>query len=194
MRNSELPNLNRHVADRFPGSYQTYYAVDKAESGDIGSDCAERLYTREYLRSTEQSGLPPSVLQLKVGMPVMLLRNIRCTDGLCNGTRLIVVALGRRFIQARKIGAVASDKTVYIIPRISLHDTESGLPFTLTRRQTPVRPCFAMTVNKSQGQSLYGWYRSAVVSVLARPAVCGAVTHHGRAWFGRFDASGLSDH
>lgn len=41
-----------------------------------------------------------------------------------------------------------------LIPRIKLTTTENDLPYILTRRQYPIRLCFAMTVNKSQGQSL----------------------------------------
>eukprot|EP00877_Chromochloris_zofingiensis_P006436 jgi/Chrzof1/2045/UNPLg00702.t1 len=41
------------------------------------------------------------------------------------------------------------------IPRLSItpSDTEK-MPFTLRRRQFPLRPAFAMTINKSQGQSM----------------------------------------
>jgi len=31
---------------------------------------------------------------------------------------------------------------------------DAGLPFTLRRRQFPVRPAFAMTINKAQGQTM----------------------------------------
>ncbi|TMX04709.1 hypothetical protein EJD97_005663 [Solanum chilense] len=31
---------------------------------------------------------------------------------------------------------------------------DSKCPFKLNRRQLPVAPCFALTINKSQGQSL----------------------------------------
>jgi len=41
-----------------------------------------------------------------------------------------------------------------MIPRIPLSPTDAGLPFTLKRRQFPVRPAFAMSVNKAQGQTL----------------------------------------
>ena len=41
-----------------------------------------------------------------------------------------------------------------LLPRIKLTTTDDDLPFILLRTQFPVRLCFAMTVNKSQGQSL----------------------------------------
>ena len=42
-----------------------------------------------------------------------------------------------------------------LIPRITLNPSDNIFQFTLRRRQFPVRPCFAMPVNKSQGQSLH---------------------------------------
>jgi ATP-dependent exoDNAse (exonuclease V) alpha subunit len=38
--------------------------------------------------------------------------------------------------------------------RIKLNTLENDLSFILTRKQFPVQLCFAITVNKSQGQSL----------------------------------------
>jgi ATP-dependent DNA helicase PIF1 len=40
------------------------------------------------------------------------------------------------------------------IPRIALNTTDVKWPFMLQRRQFPVRICYAMTINKSQGQTL----------------------------------------
>ena len=40
------------------------------------------------------------------------------------------------------------------VPRCKLTSTEGELPFVLTRRQFPATPCFAMTIIKSQGQTL----------------------------------------
>uniref|UniRef100_A0A0K0FJM1 ATP-dependent DNA helicase n=1 Tax=Strongyloides venezuelensis TaxID=75913 RepID=A0A0K0FJM1_STRVS len=45
------------------------------------------------------------------------------------------------------------DKNV-LIPRIVLYSSEGEYPFTLTRKQFPVRLAFAMTINKSQRQTL----------------------------------------
>ena len=83
----------------------------------------------------------------------MLLRNLNTRDGLCNGTRLIVVALLPHMIQAKVItGSVAGN--VVFIPRIDLHPSDTGYPFQLKRQQFPVKPAFAMTINKAQGQTL----------------------------------------
>jgi ATP-dependent DNA helicase PIF1 len=41
------------------------------------------------------------------------------------------------------------------IPRLSITPSNTErMPFTLHRRQFPVRPAFAMTINKAQGQTL----------------------------------------
>ena len=85
----------------------------------------------------------------------MLLRNLRAGlgNGLCNGTRMIVVRLGHRAIEAEIASGVNKGKSV-LIPRITLIPSDTQFPFTLKRCQFPIRPCFAMTINKAQGQTL----------------------------------------
>jgi ATP-dependent DNA helicase PIF1 len=46
------------------------------------------------------AGVPPHRLALKVGVPVILLRNLNAASGLCNGTCLIIWRLARRLIVA----------------------------------------------------------------------------------------------
>ncbi|GLT28317.1 hypothetical protein SLA2020_032590 [Shorea laevis] len=107
----------------------------------------------KYLNSLEFVGLPSHQLRLKVGAPIMLLRNLKQNAGLCNGTRLIVTRLATKVIEAiiltgSHIGNVVN------IPRISLKPKNVTLPFVSKRRQFPVRMCYVMTINKSQGQTL----------------------------------------
>ena len=94
-------------------------------------------------------------MTLKVGAPVMLLRNLRAGpgNGLMNGTWLIVLRLGVKVFEAEIVTGVNKGKHV-VIPRITLSPSDTDLPFTLRRWQFPVCPCFAMTTNKAQGQTL----------------------------------------
>jgi len=106
----------------------------------------------ELLHSQKISGLPNHCLNLKVGAPVILLRNLNQSIGLCNGTRLIVSKLGDRVIEAKVITDSKFGETV-LIPRINL--TQSNLSdLQLRRRQFLLKLAFAMTINKSQGQTL----------------------------------------
>jgi len=61
--------------------------------------------------------------------------------------------LYRRYIDAQIACGEYAGNTL-LIPRIPMTPTDAGLPFTLSRRQFPVRPAFAMSINKSQGQTL----------------------------------------
>ena len=112
-------------------------------------------YSVEFLNSLVSSSLPLSHLALKVGCPIMLLRNLDPSKGLCNGTRLRVLRIGTRVLKCRIIsGNTKFAGKMVFIPRITLAPTAEDLPIPLRRRQFPVRLAFAMTVNKSQGQSL----------------------------------------
>jgi ATP-dependent DNA helicase PIF1 len=83
----------------------------------------------------------------------MMMRNIDQSGGLCNGTRLIIDVLGKYYIGATIItGKNVGDKI--IILRLNLIPSNPRLPFKFTRRQFTLTLCFAMTINKSQGQSL----------------------------------------
>jgi len=102
----------------------------------------------------------------KLGVPVMLSRNLDISDGLCNGTRLIITRMGRYVLEGRVIsGSNISDK-VYV-PRLSLQPSDTRIPFKFQRRQFPITVCFAMTINKSQGQSL-----KQVGAYLPQPVFC----------------------
>jgi len=59
-------------------------------SFDCEMDDLHNYYPEEFLNTLTSNGLPPHVLKLKIGCPVILLRNIDSANGLCNGTRLII--------------------------------------------------------------------------------------------------------
>ncbi|KAF1860974.1 hypothetical protein Lal_00000389 [Lupinus albus] len=105
--------------------------------------------TTEFLNSLRTSGLPNRKIKLKVGTPIMLLRNLDQTEGLCNGTRMIVNRLANHVIEAK----VMTEKNVgkiFYIPRMSLSPSHSTWHFKLTRRQFPLTVSYVMTINKVQ--------------------------------------------
>ncbi|GJX47152.1 DNA helicase [Tanacetum coccineum] len=54
-------------------------------------------------------GFPPHQLQLKIGAPVMLLRNVNVAGGLCNGTRMIVRQVMTKLIEVQIITGTRVD-------------------------------------------------------------------------------------
>jgi hypothetical protein len=153
-KNSESLTLNDKVLERLDGEVREYCSADSIEwgEGDDG-DALATDYPVEYVNSLTPSGMPPHKLRLKVNAVVMLMRNVNVRAGLCNGTRLSVVALHEHVIDCKIIaGRCAGDRA--FLSRINLAPSDVGLPFTLKRRQFPIRLAFAMTINKAQGQTL----------------------------------------
>ena len=147
--NKQADQLNNLIADSFPGQPTVLTSSDEI----INPDDFQR-YNTEYLNSLSPSGLPTHRLFIKPGMPVMLMRNLNPKMGLCNGTRLIFQKIHKNhLLECKIVGGEHSNRTV-LIPRITLRPKEREFPFEWSRRQFPVRVSFAMTINKSQGQTL----------------------------------------
>ena len=146
--------INDHLLSQIPGDEVVYYSSDSiCESEGLDNDYTESLYSPEVLNGLKLSGIPNHKLALKVGAPVMLLRNIDQSVGLCNGTRLRILKLGEHVIEAQILTGTNVGHTT-IIPRLKLSPSDKRLPLKINRRQFPLAVCFAMTINKSQGQSL----------------------------------------
>ena len=90
---------------------------------------------------------------IKINQPIILLRNINPNEGLCNGTRLIITKVFDRILEAKIALGLYMGKTVFI-PRMPLIPSETNLPFSFQRLQFPIKPAFAISINKSQGQTL----------------------------------------
>lgn len=83
----------------------------------------------------------------------MVLRNINPTLGLLNITRLQITQVMDFMVQTRIITGEKVGETVDI-PRLSITPSDTRLPFKMRRRQLLLVVAFAITINKSQGQSL----------------------------------------
>ncbi|KAG6537062.1 hypothetical protein ZIOFF_002140 [Zingiber officinale] len=81
-------------------------------SWDSVEDDNNNFFQEEFLNSLTPSDLPPHIITLKVGCPIMLLRNVAPELGLCNGTRLICRSLGRNFINAEIITSPHKDTSI----------------------------------------------------------------------------------
>jgi len=70
-----------------------------------------------------------------------------------NGTRLRITQMGPFILQAMILTGDRAGHLV-LIPRLKLAPSDTKLPFRMRRTQLPLAVCFAMTINKSKGQSL----------------------------------------
>jgi hypothetical protein len=154
-RNDDVCVINEKVLNKLINvEEKCFQSIDTLtdEFGEFNAEDQANIPV-EFLNSLNPSSLPPHKLKLKIGCIVILLRNLSLKKGLCNGTRLIVRDFKRNVIQLEIISGVFSG-TVHFIPRIKLDTTNNNdLPFNFRRHQFPIRLAYAMTINKSQGQT-----------------------------------------
>jgi hypothetical protein len=153
--NENVDALNKLINDKYaftkhdgsPAQHRMYYSADSVVHGE-----QHGIYPTEFLNTLSFSGVPPHELHLQERCPIILLCNM--TSDLANGTRLIVIQFMKHVIETEVAIGPTKGQRVFI-PRLSITSSNTErMPFTLRRCQFPVRPAFAMTINKAQGQTL----------------------------------------
>ena len=138
--NMEVAEVNSAVLQRLPGDEVLLKSIDTTEEG--GAD-----YPPEFLNTCELSGIPPHSLALKPGCLVILLRNIDQRAGHCNGTKYVVVNIKPHVLELRSVDTYNRGATI-LLPRIISISKTKTLPFTLRRKQFPVKLAYGITANK----------------------------------------------
>jgi PIF1-like helicase len=130
-RNTDVHDINQKVLHSFPGNETVYRSADSVvyEAGVDGhhhgqlpnpeADGQVEQIPVEFLNTLSPNGLPIHKLCLKIGAPIMILRNLSVEQGLCNGTRAVVVCMDNRVVQVRILGG-EHDGTMALIPRLNL--------------------------------------------------------------------------
>ena len=144
--NESTRAINTALVAQLPGECVKYRSLDSVldESQAVN-------FPTEFLNSLEVSGFPSHLLSLKLATPLIILRSLD-PPKVTNGTRCVITKLSANTIEARISHGRYAGHDI-IIPRIPLIPSNSTLPFEFRWLQFPVALCFAMTINKSQGQT-----------------------------------------
>jgi hypothetical protein len=146
--NASVRNLNSTVLHQLRGQSKLYLSTDEELDGEgnVINDLPPEVLNNMY-----RPGLPVHDLELKVKALVMCMRNM--SRDVCNGTKLQVQHLHQNLIDCLILTGPARGNTISL-PRIMLTDSRSPDTVVLRRKQFPVSLAYAMTIDKSQGQSL----------------------------------------
>ena len=144
--NEVVEELNDYINSSINGVEHEYLSSDYICKASLNVVDQDILYPIEFLNSLRFLGFPNHKLTLKVGLPIMLLRNLNQNEGLCNEIRLIITKLATLVIEAKIITGTNIGTCMFIL-RITLSPSDSKWRFVLKRRQFPISVCFAMISN-----------------------------------------------
>ncbi|XP_074282635.1 uncharacterized protein LOC141607174 [Silene latifolia] len=157
--NDDVDAINDALIDQFPGQSVTYTSHDSM----LDNTCA--VYPAEFINKLNPGGMSPHKLVLKENCPVILIRNLQPSFGLCNGTRLICKKFLPNTIECVIMTGQNRGDTV-LIPRIKLRPAPSAnYPFQFQRNQFPLKLDFAMT---NQQMSRSNFKSGSLCTYLAR--------------------------
>ena len=138
--NTEADEVNNFMVEKFHGEKIEFKSIDTTEENSPD-------YTPEFLNTCSLPGIAPHLLRLKLGLSVILLRTMNHELGHCNGVKYVVTNIKPHILELRSISGT-NVGSIILLPRIVMISQSPALPFTLRRKQFPIRLCFGMTANR----------------------------------------------
>jgi len=102
-RNDKVHNINEAILQQFNPVPNAEVYMLRSMNFVSKEDGMHHTYPVEFLQQLNSSGLPPALFCLKVGCPVILLRNLDLGEELCNGTRIVVLNIRIVVLNVRKM-------------------------------------------------------------------------------------------
>ena len=151
--NNAIDRSNEIISDERPGRSVSFFSSDSLIKDENSSSTA--FAAPEHLNQLNVTGVPPHELILKSNGLAMIVRNLNFSEGLVNGQKCILKAVSpnSRVIHAEFLTDELPHPIV-LIPRISFPAQVGRNGINFMRVQFPLRTAYAMTINKSQGQTL----------------------------------------
>ena len=148
--NSAVDEWNAFIQNMNPSDTHVLLSANELDDVDDDLGILSGMLNADTLEYYSKPGIPIHRLELKEGDICFLLRTVSKGDGLSKNTRVRIVRISAYRILVRKL---EGNRSLHIISRLRfLVPHYSG--FTLIRTQFPLGLAYAMTKNKSQGQSI----------------------------------------
>lgn len=111
--NNVVEKVNEFMMSKNTEQPKVYLSSDSICIFEGQAEVLSEVHSTEFLNTIKCSGLPNHEIKLKIGMPVVLIRNVNHSPGLCNGTRLVLTRLGNHVLEANVLsGRTAGDKVL----------------------------------------------------------------------------------
>ena len=150
--NDEVDNWNDRIANLNPRPEAVMLSNTWFSEVDDLKGNMKCMLNAAALNNINRNGVPPHELRLKVDDICILMQNINVKDGITNNTRVRILRICTNVIVGQTL---IGHPKVIVIPRVRFR---FRLPYAqsyeMVRSQYPLRRAFALTYNKSQGQTL----------------------------------------
>lgn len=176
--------------------YTAYQEISLEGGEDADESQLHRELTPEDMSEIgdADSAAPKASLMLRVGDVCLLAKNIDKVAGLVKNRRVEVCALRWNSIRIKLLREDAPD-TFHVIARCRFSITKKGRAVGIMRKQLPLTKAWALSINKSQGQTLdrllldctvppfehghsYGAIRSTQFALDRALVSCASPVHH----------------
>ena len=151
LTNERVDYWNKKIQDFNPNAPRTLLSHDYFSDVDDPNGILKDMLTETLLNSYTNTQVPNHELILKVGDICLVTRALKAS-GLASNSRVVIKSISFKLV---KVVTLEQYPRIVFIPRIRFKfHLQRAASYNMTRVQFPLRLCYSMTTNKSQGQSM----------------------------------------